>query len=43
MSRSFAATAIHAAATSMMMPMILNHSSSPTKIAKVASSGFEGV
>ena len=43
MSLSFDATAIHAAATSMMMPLILNQSSSPTKIANVASSGFEGV
>ena len=43
MSLSFAATAIQAAATSMMMPLILNHSSSPTKIANVASRGLDGV
>ena len=43
MLRSLAATAIHAAATSMMMPMMRNHSSRPTKIANVASSGFDGV
>ena len=43
MSRSLDVTAIQAAATSMMMPLILNHSSSPTKIANVARSGLDGV
>ena len=38
-----AATAIHEDATRMMTPMMRNHSSSPTKIANVASSGLEGV
>jgi hypothetical protein len=43
MSLSFVATAIHAAATSMTMPLILNQSSSPTKMANVAKRGLEGV
>ena len=42
MSASWAATAIHAAATSVMMPTSRNHSSIPMKTANVASSGLVG-